>query len=237
MYISDTMADSPVLIVCDSRGRTLEPILKEVFVHLDVVVIWESGLTLMNTFKAAEYSILKHHPKLIYILTGICDITMLLAHNPRQVVLRNLTIAETVYSYIQKVDFVHSQIFSMKASLGYGPMVIFPTQTGVDMARYSSFPGNLYHPQQRTLNEAIATINRTITTQNASMNVLTPFLACPVHTRCRGRVRTMYSKLSDGCHLTTELSRLWASKIYENSLLNADRFDHYNLTNHLYAWH
>lgn len=229
------MADSPVLTVCDSRGRTLEPFIKEIFFHLEVKVIWEPGLSLMNTFYAAQDSILKYRPKLIHILTGICDVTMLLAHNPRQVVLQNLTTAETVYSYMQKIDTVHSQIFSMKATLGYGPMIIFPTLTGVDMARYSSFPANLSHPQQRVLDEAIVIINRNITTQNASMRILTPFLACPVHTRCRGRVRTMYNKLSDGCHLSTELSRRWATKIYENSLLNTSRYDHYNLANHLYG--
>lgn len=178
-----------------------------------------------------------YRPKLIYILTGICDITMLLSHNPRQVLLRNPTVSETVYSYLHKVDFVHSQIFAMKTWLGYGPMIIFPTQTGVDMARYSLFPDNLIHPHQRILDEAINVINHNITTQNASMRVLTPFLANSVHTRCRGRFRTTYDKLSDGCHLSNTLSNSWANRLYENSLMNANNFNSYNLTNHLYAGH
>lgn len=231
------MADRTILVICDSRGRTLEPCLLSAFIHLDVKVIWKPGLSLMNTFNFTENTILRLRPKLIYVLTGICDITLLLSHNPRQVLLRNSTVAGTVNSYLQKLDYVHSQIFSMKSELGYTPMIIFPTQTGVDMARYSFFPSNLSHPHQQVLDTAITIINRNITAQNAAMRIRTPFLACPVHTRCRGRVRTMYAKLSDGCHLSYYLSSLWACKIYENSLINANAYDHYNLTNYLYAGH
>lgn len=231
------MADKPILFVCDSRGRTLEPEILSTYVHLDPVVIWQPGLTLLNTFQFAKETILDLSPKIVYILTGICDITQVLSHTPRQIVLKHPTTQETVYSYLQKVDFVHSQIFSLKRRLGHGPMIVYPTLTGVDMGRYSSFPDELAHPQQSTLNEAINIINRKITTQNSSMRVLTPFLASSVHVRCRGKVRTSYSKLSDGCHLTRELSKLWAVKLYDNSLKNAHRYEEYNLVNHLYHGH
>lgn len=231
------MADRPILVICDSRGRTLEPEILETFVHLDVEVAWQPGLTLLGTFQFARERILSLKPKIIFILTGICDITQVYSHNPRLVLLRNTTSEETVYSYMQKVDFVHSQIFSMKRLLGHGPMIVFPTQTGIDMGKYSHYPEDLIHPHQATLNKAINTINRNITIQNSSMRVFTPFLASSVHTRCRGKVRTVYSKLADGCHLTENLSKEWAIKLYENSLRNASRYDQYNLTNHLYAGH
>lgn len=83
----------------------------------------------------------------------------------------------------------------------------------------------------------INVINRNITTQNNSMTVFTPFLVSPVHSRCRGKVRSMYSKLADECHLTENLSKEWAVRLYENALMNATRYDQYNLTNHLYAGH
>lgn len=231
------MADRPILVVCDSRGRTLEPEILKTFIHLDVKVIWQPGLTLLATFQFAKEYILSLKPKIIYILTGICDLTQVYSHSPRMVILRNVTTQETVYSYMQKVDLVHSQIFSLKRFLGYGPMIVFPTQTGADMGWYSHYPGDRVHPQQLILDESISIINRNITTQNNSMRVFTPFLASPVHTRCRGKVRTMYNKLSDGCHLTQELSNLWAIKLYENSLKNANKYDQYNLTNHLYSGH
>lgn len=231
------MADRPILVICDSRGRTLESEILETFVHLEVVVKWQPRLTLLGTFQFAREWILSLKPKIIFVLTGICDITQIYSHNPRLVLLRNVTSEETVYSYMQKVDFVHSQIFSMKRLLGHGPMIVFPTQTGIDMGKYSHYPDDCVHPQQATLDKAINTINRNITTQNNSMRVYTPFLASSVHICCRGKVRTVYRKLADGCHFTERLSKEWAVKLYETSLRNANRYDQYNLTNHLYAGH
>lgn len=42
-----------------------------------------------------------------------------------------------------KVDLVYSQIYSLRNQIGVGPMIIFPTQTGMDIARYSDFPDKL----------------------------------------------------------------------------------------------
>lgn len=154
------MADKPILVVCDSRGRTLEPEILATFVHLDVKVIWQPGLSLLATFQFAKEHILNLKPKIVFILTGVCDITQVYSHDPRLVLLRNTTIQETVYSYMQKVDFVHSQIFSLKRKLGHGPMIVFPTQTGVDMGRYSHYPDDRIHPQQRVLDDSISIINR-----------------------------------------------------------------------------
>lgn len=125
------MADRPILVVCDSRGRTLEPEIMSTFVHLDVKVIWQPGLTLLNTFQFAEEAIFNLKPKIVYILTGLCDITYIFSRNPRMVLLRNGTVQETVYSYMQKVDFVHSQIFSLKRRLNHGPMIISPPKQGL----------------------------------------------------------------------------------------------------------
>lgn len=67
------------------------------------------------------------------------------------------------------------------------------------------------------------------------MRISTPFLSAPVHVRCRGKVRNIYSKLSDGCHLTPALREAWATKLYENSLINLQKYDSYALTNHVVA--
>lgn len=219
----------------DSRGRDIAYHIDKAFVHLDAVLIWRGGLSLLDTFDFAHQTIDYYEPKLIYVLTGICDLTILRSHNPRLVLLRYPSIQATVDSYMTRLDYVHSQIFSFTKDKGGCPMIIFPTQTGLDMGRYSNYPEDLVHPHQVRFNHALEIINRNVVHQNNAMHISTPFLASPVHTRCRGRVRHMYGKLSDGCHLTPVLSETWATKLYENSLLNNQKYDSYELVNHMYA--
>lgn len=52
------MADRPILIIADSRGRGLEDYVNRTFVHLDAIVIWKGGLTLYNTYNFAREAIL-----------------------------------------------------------------------------------------------------------------------------------------------------------------------------------
>lgn len=219
----------------DSRGRDIAYYIDKAFVHLDAVLIWKGGLTLLDSFNFAREAIQHYKPKLIYVLTGICDLTVLRSHNPRLVLLRYPSTQATVDSYMARLDFVHSQIYSFMSNQGVCPMIVFPTQTGLDMGRYSNYPEDLVHPHQRSLNHALEMINRNVVHQNNSMHISTPFLASPVHTRCRGRTRHMYGKLSDGCHLTPALRETWATKLYENSLINNQKYDSYALVNHMYA--
>lgn len=209
--------------------------LDRAFACLDVVHVWQGGLTLSNTYTFAREAILHYKPRLIYILTGICDLTEIRSWEPRQVALRYESTQGSVFSYMSRVDLVHSQIYSLKESIGGPPMIIFPTLTGMDMAKYSYFPEDLVHPHQNQLNHVVSTINKQIVTQNNSMHISTPFLSSPVHVRCRGRVRNIYSKLSDGCHLTPRLREVWATKLYENSLANLQKYDLYALTNYVVA--
>lgn len=225
------MADRKVLIVGDSRAKHLSGFLDREYIHLDYALIWQSGLTLSNTYNFAKSTILEIKPKLIHILTGVCDVTEIRSHSPRLVLLRNPTVNATVYSYITRADLLHSMIFSLRTVLGWDPMIIFPTQVGIDLARYNHFPHDLIHPHQVVLNNAMMDINRYMIAQNNRMHITTPFLAGPIHTRCRGKPRHMYGKLQDGCHLSPQISWIWAEQLYENSLINANKYDSYYLAN------
>lgn len=228
------MADKKILIVADSRGRELVTEVSNTFIHLDCEVIWKSGLSLLHTPGFAKNTILKLKPKLIYVLTGICDITEISSYEPWTVIMKNPDVHQTVYSYMTKLDLTHSQINSMKTTIGHQPMIIFPTQTGLSLGKYNGMREGLMHPQQYIMNDAINQINRNVTTLNASMNVSTPFLASSVHNRSRGKFRQTYRKLPDGCHPSRELVKTWASKLYENALINANKYDHFALVNHMF---
>lgn len=115
--------------------------IDKAFVHLDAVHIWKGGLSLIDTLNFACETILHYQPKLIYVLTTICDLTELRSFEPRLVLLRYVSVQAAVYSYMSRLDYVHSQIYSLMSEQGMSPMIIFPTQTGMDMGRYSNYPG------------------------------------------------------------------------------------------------
>lgn len=65
------MADRKILIIGDSRARHLSDYLYREFNHLDYELIWQSGLTLSNTFNFAKSTIMELKPKLIYTSQGM----------------------------------------------------------------------------------------------------------------------------------------------------------------------
>lgn len=117
------------------------------------------------------------------------------------------------------LDAAHQSIYLLSHYVGHNLMIIFPTLTGLDIARYSThYPNGLRSPQQITLNMAIININRHITATNRSMDIYTPFLATPVHPRCRR-------------HPTDELCTRWADKLFMNAMRKVLSF---NLINYMH---
>lgn len=84
---SPTMADKPILIVADSHGRLLKSEINRTFIHLDAHDVWKSGLRIRHTADYITPIIRELKPKLIYILNGICDLTMVHSYNPWTVAL------------------------------------------------------------------------------------------------------------------------------------------------------
>lgn len=229
------MAWIKILIIADSRGRRLERELQRVFEYVDFKLIWKSGLTLAATADFAHKTILHFRPYMIYIMTGICDITRVLSRDPWTVTLRSPTVQGTVNQFMYNLDTAHQSIYSLSKSVGHHIMIIIPTLTGLDIARYSTnYPNGLRSPQQVTLNQAIININRHITATNRSMQIYTPFLATTVHPRCRHHYRFVYAHLADGCHPTDALCARWADKLFANAMRNVDKYHSFNLTNAMY---
>lgn len=133
------------------------------------------------------------------------------------------------------MDQLHEQLFGLTSLLGYKPMVLFTTQTGIDLARYNNYPDDLASPEQPISDKAIKIINHNIIALHHSMSVLPPILASAVHMRCSGKYRMAKGKLSDGCHPTPELSLTWAKRLHYNAQLNFEQLDGYTFINQLYG--
>lgn len=223
----------PILVIADSRGRYLKRELDRVFIYLDCALIWRPGLKLIDVADFARSTILRIKPKLIYILAGICDVTQVVTRSPWTVAMQYPSVQETVSTYMYHLDACHSEIYSLHRSIGYRQMLVFPTQTGVDLGRYNG-RWTPFNCQQPILNAAILAINRHVVALNLATGVRTPFLATPVHPRAKRRNRFTSNKLEDGCHPSRYLAWIWAKKIRENAYRNIDNYEQYALVNSMY---
>lgn len=223
-----------ILVIADSRGRYLGYELDKVFEYAYHKLIWRGGLTLNEAADFSRNSIISFKPHMIYLLVGICDITRIVTREPWSIGLRIPTVSGTVMNYMENLDKAHREIYSLSRAVGHQLMIVTPTQTGVDIGRYNSYPDDLVSPQQKTLNVAILNINRHVTALNRSMQIKTPFLANIVHPRCRRRNRFVPARLLDGCHPTPELCAIWAKIIFKNAMRNIDNYYTFALINSMY---
>lgn len=191
-------------------------------------------MRLADTLAYIEPTLLNVKPKLVYFLNGICDVTYLRSRDPWEVALRHPHVQNSVLNYMITVDQALSQTFSLHTQLGYKPMVLFPTLTGINMSIYNNSPYDQSPEEQPILDEAIHLINTNLIGLHKSMSVHTPLLSSAVHMRCRGKFRMANTKLLDGCHPTQELCCIWAERLYSNAKLNLDQFDTFSLINQIY---
>lgn len=208
--------------------------LDKFFHDITYQIYWKNGLKLTDTFDLVAPLVRNLKPKLIYLINGICDITYIRTREPWAVAMRQPDVDLTVTNYMLAVDLAHSQFFSMSAELGFKPIILFSTLTGIDITAYNKYPEDLISPEQRILDRAVQIINRNIIRLHKSMYLYPVILASAVHMRCRRRYRMAKSKLTDGCHPTIELAHIWARRLYRNASLNLEEFDKFNLINQMY---
>lgn len=104
------MADCPVLIIADSRGRYLDAALKSKFVHLKYRLIWRGGLKFSEVPAFANHVIMSEKRKLVYIICGICKITCIKFKEPWTVAMRDISVDNSVYNYMVNLDNLHAQL-------------------------------------------------------------------------------------------------------------------------------
>lgn len=131
------MIPRPILVIADSRGRFLQTGLRHLSHGHLFNVMWRGGLRLDQVTEFAFDAIVTTRPKVVYVLCGICDLTRLTSRHPNRVTLHLSSVHELVMHYMSSVDLAMSGIFGMHQILGYNIMVVFPTQTGMDIGRYN----------------------------------------------------------------------------------------------------
>lgn len=200
--------DELIVIIADSRGAGLmEEIGKLPTDGLNVKVLVYPGRGIIQAVKESEKLLIWWRPRQIYIMSGICDITM--KNKPtKKVMLRESDVDKSTQSIIDSIDTVSHFIRILMD--GYLYRLIFTEIIGMNLATYNNteYP----NPQQKELNMAIEKINAEIVEANSRNNVIAPWIAREVHRNKKdGRKTHRYQKLAeDGLHITGEMRQTWA---------------------------
>lgn len=211
-----------VLVVADSRGRGLQPILDRGNEGKIVKVLAMGGAGSQIAAIRALHSIKRDKPELVILMTGICDLTWR-DRRTHLTKLRSSSVNECVENVMGPLRAAYD---IMESEGGVRPSIA--TLTGLDLADYN-YKGRKHmsedeykqysetvkerHKDQGTLNEATIEINRRITALNKGHGIPTTWLSTVVHTYYRGVHHHNYKRLRDGCHPDEGTKNSWCSQI------------------------
>ena len=206
---------STVVILADCRGRGLRALLCD-FPRHNITVLVFPGVGLYRFKEYAVSYFEGHQADQLYILAGICDITI----RDKKTKITTLRSTDS-HTTLQNFDILAKSLLACIEDICPSLKNVFCPIIRIDLNRYShqqgcspSLIGNK-HPQQKLLNDVME-INRLVTYMNERNCVITPWLARVVHHRCKGRYRHYYRKLADGCHLTEDLRVTWSQLLTIN---------------------
>ena len=204
---------NPILIVSDSRGTALKPILSAPD-GFDIQFIKKGGATLEIARRIIEKKLLNSEYTCAYIMAGICSITnkddgfISLPFDDKDDLFK--TVTSKISTTLKELDAKSST-----------PIVLC-TLPGVDLIRANNKNATGSHPQQDFFNQAIIDINDYIVDLNLSRGYTTPTLSAAIH-RCHGnkkdgtkKYRHHFNRLEDGVHPTPATLLYWKKRLEEN---------------------
>lgn len=155
----------------------------------------------------------------ILVIGGICDITTLTRNPSRRVVPRYRSVESTIENFERFLS-----LFRESARLFTSVPIIYVPLVGIHLTRYSLDDDSVY-PLQPIIDNSIPLINIMIKEVNRWNGLPSPDIAHTVHHSCgrRGKYRTRYAKLTDGCHPDEVTRSIWSKEILKC------------LTNYIYA--
>ena len=209
-----------VLVVADSRAVDIAHWIDWGDIVLDVVPAPSTGI------EAAVEILIKERrdatPDLVLVLNGICDV-LVKNRKTRKYFMVCDTVQEVVNHYTKQVKRGQEllEIFFDNSKWMFNPL------TGADICDYNNprrreLKGEElteYHlnkspsHQQPVMDAAVLAINIEIVRINKGNTAFTPYTATFVHRHYGKSYHHSYQHTSDGCHLTDEGKKYWASQI------------------------
>ena len=219
----DSFLAMGTLVLADSRGTGLQQMLEGMGVigkGLVTVLVYRGAGYEMTAIKAMP-TITKLRPKLIILLTGVCDLT----YRDRRTKVTNLrhhTVGDNILHVITAAKAAVDLITSTSDA-----KVVLATLTGIELKDYNnparksmdSEKYKLYntdkvrHRCQEVLNTSILEINRQLVAINKSNSLPTLWTAGLVHSCFKKAIHHYYVRLADGCHPDSKTKVAWAGLI------------------------
>lgn len=214
-----------VLIVADSRGKGLQPLIREQLPGWNITVKVCSGAGSELAAIKSIGLVNEMKPELIIIMTGICDLTWR-DRDTKVTGLRHSTVRASVECVMESMRAA----FEILDTIGKHK-TSFATMTGLDLEDYNHRPRKYMSKgdyeiytsgkkgvkgEQIRLNEATIEINRRITALSKKHGVPTTWISTAVHSYYRGTHHHLYRKLADGCHPDDETKGKWANQIVKS---------------------
>ena len=213
------------LIIADSRGAGLQPLLEELG-QIDTHTLVHRGAGYLMAARKSLGWVNTHNPSLVILMTGVCDLTQ-----------RSPTTKITSLRHNTVQGNVEQVIGSAQAALGllraaWTGRITLATITGIDLSDYNNpsrkhmstdeykkhcLTDKATHPQQDILNLSVLEINRQITGINRINRVPTIWTGGVVHTYSKRKTYHYYIRLSDGCHADNSTKLEWANQIYKTT--------------------
>ena len=202
-----------ILIVSDSRGKLLKPILRP---PPDSVINFqiENGATLCAAKNVVLQSLAKTKYTCAYIMAGICSITV-------------KDEGFVFFPFDTKEGLVEATVYNIKTTLkelddSVTTPIVLCTFPGVDLIRVNNKNAHGHHPQQDILNAGMLEINEYIVNLNLERGFSTPMLSAAVH-RCHKKYKDGSRKykhhlcrLDDGIHPGKSTVNYWKKRLEED---------------------
>ena len=221
-----------VVVIADSRGRDLQQIMKREDQVREMYVESMGGAGSELAAIRAIPTIVRRNPKLVILMTGICDLTRR-DRISRVTKIRHRELKGCVQEVVKGIEAAYEVINAMgnhKTSIA--------TMTGLDLADYNNKArknmteaeyskhreeGKRDHPDQELLNLAVIEINRRIVELNKKHGVPTTWTSTIVHSYYRNTHHHNYKKLRDGCHPDEGTKVKWARQILKSARYILDK--------------
>lgn len=200
-----------VLCVGHSRLRHLQPLLNNNQRNISFNCFVFPGATLGHLSFQLRSLLQQNdtHYAYVVVMGGICDLTI----QTREPHKRLTPAYSSVSAMVENFERVFA-LFRESSSLYMNVPIIYIPVVGVHLMKYSGNDDSVFC-YQPVIDQSIPLINIIIKRTNKLNGLPTPEIANTIH-HChgrRGRYRTRYSRLFDGCHPDSDTQLLWTREI------------------------
>lgn len=210
------------LIICDSRGTGLLPLLKQTKDLGDLRITISRGAGSLRATQHASMEIQTCKPDLVILMTGICDITT-----------RNNISRITTLPCLSQEELVNGATGGIKLAVALIKQlgcdrVSVATVTGIDLDDYNNRERKhmdqqqyetyrrtvkTVNPNQELLDTVVLLVNKEIVALNRKNKLPTTWTANAIHAYFKKAYHHYYKHLQDGCHATQRTKQYWANQL------------------------